>query len=39
MKRSNSEMVTIEDDRVHCSLIIAGLGSPPTVESSDVDYI
>ena len=39
MKRAASGMITIEDDGIHCLLMIGGEGSPPTVELPDTKYV
>ena len=38
MKRGYGGMITIEDDGIHCLLMIGGIGSPPTVELPDTEY-
>ena len=38
MKRAGVGMITIEDDGIHCLLMIGGRGSPPTVELPDTKY-
>ena len=38
MKRCYGGMITIEDDGIHCLLMIGGFGSPPTVELPDTKY-
>ena len=39
MKRGYGGMITIEDDGIHCLLVIGGNGSPPTVELPDTEYV
>ena len=39
MKRGYGGMITIEDDGIHCLLMIGGEGSPPTVELPDIEYV
>ena len=39
MKRGYGGMITIEDDGIHCLLMIGGLGSPPTVKLPDTKYV
>ena len=39
MKRSYGGMITIEEDGIHCLLMIGGQGSPPTVEIPNTEYI
>ena len=38
MKRAAGGMIAIEDDGIHCLLMIGGEGSPPTVELPDTEY-
>ena len=38
MKRATG-VITIEDDGIHCLLMIGGEGSPPTVELPDTEYV
>ena len=38
MKRSYGGMITIENDGIHCLLMIGGVGSPPNVELPDTEY-
>ena len=39
MKRGYGGMIIIEDDGIHCLLMIGGQGSPPTVELPDTKYV
>ena len=39
MKRAYGGMITIEDDGVHCLLMIGGVGSPPTIELPNTQYV
>ena len=39
MKRGYGGMIAIEDDGVHCLLVIGGKGSPPTVELPNTQYV
>ena len=39
MKRAAGGMITIEDNGIHCLLMIGGIGSPPTVELPDTKYV
>ena len=39
MKRGFGGMITIEDDGVHCLLMIGGIGSPPTMELPNTQYV
>ena len=39
MKRGYGGMITIENDGVHCSLMIGGIGSPPTIELPNTQYV
>ena len=39
MKRGYGRMITIEDDGVHCLLMIGGNGSPPTIELPNAQYV
>ena len=39
MKRAYGGMITIEDDGVHCLLMIGGIGSPPTIELPNAQYV
>ena len=39
MMRGYGGMITIEDDGIHCLLMIGGQGSQPTVELPDTKYV
>ena len=39
MKRGAGGMITIEDDGIHCLLMIGGAGSPPTAKLPDTKYV